>query len=99
MPTAPDDHFYDRADAHIHLANGQLKDADRGRVSASFLYGASRFNVHVAACNSGSRDALVDGRAGIRDYYVAEYAKMLEAHLDDYIAHYHRYMSSDDRQA
>ncbi|WFC41354.1 DUF3144 domain-containing protein [Pseudoxanthomonas sp. SE1] len=95
MTTEKDDHFYDRADAHIHLANDQTKDTGRGKVSASFLYGAARFNVHVAACNCESKHQMINERDSIRDYYVAEYTKMLEEHLDDYVEHYDRYMRKD----
>lgn len=95
MATETDEHFYDRADAHIHLANEHTKDIGRGKVSASFLYGAARFNVYVAACNCDSKDHMVDERASIRSYYVAEYTKMLEEHLDDYIEHFDRYMTKD----
>ncbi len=93
MAAETDEHFYDRADAHIHVANDHLKHTGRGKVSASFLYGASRFNVYVAACNCDSRDQMVSERSSIRDYYVAEYTKMLEEHLDDYIENFDTYMS------
>ncbi len=93
MATETDEYFYDRADAQIHMANDQMKDIGRGKVSASFLYGASRFNVYVAACNCDSKDHMINERASIRDYYIAEYTKMLDEHLDDYIEHYDKYMS------
>lgn len=95
MTTETDEHFFDRADAHIHLANDHVKDIGRGKVSASFLYGAARFNVYVAACNCDSRDHMIGERTSIRDYYLAEYTKMLEEHLDDYIEHYDKYMPRD----
>ncbi|WP_208023783.1 DUF3144 domain-containing protein [Duganella aquatilis] len=47
MHQQTDDHFYNHADAHIHLANEQLSDATSGIVSASFMYAASRFNDEV----------------------------------------------------
>lgn len=93
MVTDTDEHFYDRADAHIHLANDQTAEIGRGKVSASFLYGASRFNVYVAACNCESKDHMIAERQSINDYYVAEYRKMLDEHLDDYIENYDTYMS------
>ena len=93
MVTGTDEHFYERADAHIHLANEHIQDIGRGKVSASFLYGAARFNVYVAACNCDSRGQMITERTSIRDYYVAEYTKMLEEHLDDYIDNYDKYMS------
>ena len=88
-----DEHFYERADAHIQLANDHTADIGRGKVSASFLYGAARFNVYAAACSCDSKDNMVAERQSIRDYYVAEYTKMLEEHLDDYIDNYDTYMA------
>ncbi len=45
-----DDEFYGRADAHIHLANDQISDGiGRGKVSAFFMYGMSRFCAYVSA--------------------------------------------------
>jgi hypothetical protein len=93
MVTDTDEHFYERADAHIHLANDHMGEIGRGKVSASFLYGASRFNVYVAACNCDSKDRMIAERQSIRDYYVAEYGKMLDEHLDDCIENYDTYMS------
>lgn len=95
MATETDEHFYDRADAHIHLANVHTDDIGRGKVSASFLYGAARFNIYVAACNCDSKDQMVSERSSIRDYYVAQYTKMLDEHLDDYIEHFDKYASKD----
>src|SRR3546814_1046215 len=85
MVTDTDEHFYERADAHIHLANDHTTDIGRGKVSASFLYGAARFNIYVAACKCDSKDHMISERQSIRDYYVAAYTKMIEEHLDDYI--------------
>src|SRR5690606_17855155 len=65
MVTDTDEHFYERADAHIHLANDHMADVGRGKVSASFLYGAARFNVYVAACNCDSKDHMVAERQSI----------------------------------
>src|SRR3546814_6306866 len=93
MVTDTDEHFDDRADAHIHLANDHTTDIGRGKVSASFLYGAARFNIYVAACNCDSKDHMISERQSIRDYYVAEYTKMIEEHLDDYIDNYDVYMA------
>ena len=92
MVTDTDEHFYERADALIHLANDHMDAIGRGKVSASFLYGAARFNVYVAACNCDSKDHMIAERQSIRDYYVAEYTKMLDEHLDDYIENYDTYM-------
>lgn len=47
MPTDPT--FFDRADAHIRLANEQLGDISRGKASASMMYATARFNAWVSA--------------------------------------------------
>ena len=45
MTQATDQAFYDRADAHIDLANQQIDTlADVGKVSASMTFAASRFS-------------------------------------------------------
>jgi len=58
-----DDAFYDRADSFIHLANEHCADMGRGKVSASFMYGMSRFNAWVSATGfdmKASRQETVD---------------------------------------
>ena len=42
--TTVDEEFYNRADSFIHLANDHCANIGRGKVSASFMYGMSRFN-------------------------------------------------------
>src|SRR3546814_18404151 len=93
MVTDTDEHFYERADAHIHLANDHTTDIGRGKVSASFLYGAARFNIYVAACNCDLKDHMISERQSIRDYYVDEYTNMIEEHHDDYIDNYAVYIT------
>jgi hypothetical protein len=88
-----DDAFYERADAHIHLSNDQLNQVTRGKVSASMLYGTARFNAWVSACGFASGQGMAEARNGTIDYFVAEYRKMLEDNLDDYIANFDKYMA------
>jgi hypothetical protein len=58
MTDPVDDTFYDRADAHIALANEYCLSTGKGKVSASFLYGAARFNAYIGAINSDSRQRM-----------------------------------------
>ena len=96
MTNQVDDHFYDRADAHIALANEQCQDIGKGKVSASFLYGAARFNAYIAAINSASRERMQDEKENIVAYYLKEYEEMLIEHLDDYIQNFDNYMAMPD---
>jgi hypothetical protein len=92
MSRDADDAFYERADAHIHLSNDQMGDVTRGKVSASMLYGTSRFNAWVSACGFDSGADMAEKKEETIKYFVEEYAKMLEENLDDYIANFAQYM-------
>lgn len=88
----PDDDFYDRADAHIHLSNDQItEEIGRGKVSASMMYATARFNSWVTACGWDSADELSNAKAEAIEYFVAEYRKMLDEHLEDYIGNFDSY--------
>ncbi len=94
MPTDADENFYARADQHIHLSNDQLADEPaRGKVSASMLYAASRFNAWVSACGFQSGEQMAQAREETLAYFVEQYRLMLEENLDDYIANFDRYMA------
>ncbi len=93
-----DEGFYDRADAHIHLSNDQVtKDIERGKVSASFLYGAARYNAYISATGCESRDEMISAKEKAIHYFVSEYRKMFEEHYDNYIENYEQYMGTSDK--
>jgi hypothetical protein len=92
MANKPDEAFFDRADAHIALSNEQVGASDKGKVSASMLYATARFNTWVTASGYKKGEAMAADRAKIVEYFVAQYVKMLEDHLDDYIEHFDEYM-------
>lgn len=88
-----DEEFYDRADGHILLANDAItQTVDRGKVSSSFLYAASRFNAWVSACGWTNGKEMGEAKQKTVDYFVDEYRKMLEENLDDYINNFDDYM-------
>lgn len=87
-----DKHFYDRADEHINLSNDQLNTESKGKVSASMMYGLSRFNSWVSACGWNSSEEMKSAKKETLNYFVDEYRKMLEENLDDYINNFDEYM-------
>ena len=89
-----DEKFFDRTDAHIHLANDQLKDVSRGRASASMMYATARFNAWVSACGFPDGDEMRASRDETVEYFLTEYRKMLEENLDNYIGNFEAYMKS-----
>ncbi len=90
----PDDGFWDRADSFIDLANSYCEKGEMGKVSASLLYAAARFNASVVACCAKSVDELKGDKKEAIKYFSGQYKKMLEENLEDYIANYEKYMSS-----
>ena len=92
MAAKVDDDFYNRADAIIHLANEQLGDVSRGKVSASCMYATARFNAWVSACGHGSAEDMAAAKGETLEYFVKQYRGMLEENLDDYIVNFSKYM-------
>jgi hypothetical protein len=90
-----DPEFFQRADAQIALANSQLSDTTGpGRVSASLLYSAARFNAWVSATGFASGAEMAELREQTVAYFVQEYTHMLRENLDDYIQHFERYLQT-----
>jgi hypothetical protein len=93
-----DEEFYKRADAHIHLANDQVtKDIIHGKVSASFLFGAARFNAYISATGCESKEEMISNKEEAIKYFVNEYRKMIEENYDDYIENYEKYMGPPEK--
>jgi hypothetical protein len=91
-----DDAFYQRADAHIHLSNDQLKDASREAVNASMLFAAARFSAFISAGGFASGEAMAEKRAETVEYFVAGFRQMLEANLDAYIRNFGSYVQGEE---
>lgn len=80
--------FFDRADEIIRLANVQLSNEIRSKVSASTLYAAARFNAFVSATSYANGEQMAKDVTEISDYFVEQYRKMLNEHLEDYVANF-----------
>lgn len=92
-----DDEFYSRADAHIVLSNNQITEKiGRGKVSASNMYATARFNAWVNACGWKDKKEMAEAKQETLEYFVAEYRKMLEENLNDYIENYDSYMNPNE---
>lgn len=92
MSENADDQFFHRADAHIHLANTQLKDASRDKVCASIMFASARFDAWTNACDAKTQEQMASHRDAAIDYFTEQYRLMLAHHFDDYIGNYARYM-------
>ena len=88
-----DKEFYERADAHISLANGYINEkVHPGVASNSLMYAASRFNAWIAAANFTNGEALAKEKDEILKFYTEQYRLMLEENLENYATNYDLYM-------
>ncbi|GGY83605.1 hypothetical protein GCM10011613_30630 [Cellvibrio zantedeschiae] len=94
MAEDTDEKFYNRADAHINLANEQLAEAARGKVSGSLMFAAARYNAWISATDLQSSKELQNRRDGLVEFFLNQYKSMLEHNLDNYIANYDDYVNS-----
>jgi len=94
MTEDTDEKFFNRADAHINLANAQLADMARGKVNASLMFAAARYNAWVSATDLQSSQKLQENRAELIDFFLGQYRSMLENNLDNYIAQFDDYMKA-----
>ncbi|WP_395007255.1 DUF3144 domain-containing protein [Undibacterium sp.] len=80
---------------HIHLSNDQMTETiGAGKVSASTMYATARFNAWLSACGWQSGQKMAAAKQEILEYFVAEYRKMLDENLDDYIKNVKSYMKT-----
>ncbi len=90
--TDKDKEFYEIADAFIAVANKYSGKVEQGKVSATFLYGAARFNTFLVASASTSSEELGSRKKEAIQYFLAEYEKMLEEHFLDYTDNFDNYI-------
>ncbi len=87
--------FYARADKHIHLANEQLEDISKGKVSASFMYAQARYAAWLSACGFSHAAEMEAAKEETITYFTTQFRMMLVENLDDYIADFAKYMLQD----
>ncbi len=95
-----DEKFFERADAHIALANGHInQQVQPGLVNNSLLYAAARFSAWISAAGLESGEAMIAKKKELMDYFVGQYASMLEENLENYAQNYDLYMGISKDQA
>jgi len=86
--------FYERADAHIALANEQINTMQTSPVQANdaLLYGAARFSTWIVAASFTDAEAFSNDRENAIDYFTNKFREMLDEHFNDYAQNYDAYM-------
>jgi predicted metal-dependent hydrolase len=88
-----DEKFFERADAHISLANEHItQKIQPGLVNNSLLYAAARFSAWLAAAGFQNGEEMIAKKKELMDYFVNQYSSMLEENLENYAANYDLYM-------
>ena len=88
-----DKDFFKRTDAFIKVANELSQEHDLGKVSASLLYAAARFNAFIVASSAEDKAAADRNKVEAIEYFTEQYRSMLMANMDDYINKYDEYLS------
>ena len=87
-----DKDFFKRTDAFIKVANELTSDHDLGKVSASMLYAAARFNAFIVASSAESKEEADKNKVEAIEYFTSQYRSMLLANMNDYIEKYDEYL-------
>lgn len=87
-----DKDFFKRTDAFIKVANELTTEHDIGKVSASMLYAAARFNAFIVASSAENKDEAEKNKEEAISYFTEQYRSMLLANMNDYIEKYDDYL-------
>lgn len=87
-----DKDFFKRTDAFIQLANQLTQEQDLGKVSASLLYAAARFNAFIVASSAADKAEADRNKVQAIEYFTNQYRAMLIANMDDYIEKFDEYL-------
>ncbi len=74
--------MYDLANQFINLANEMIEKDRSGTVGTAIRYAAARYNVFEASLQS---DDLAKEKEAIIDKFTADYRKMMDINIDQYI--------------
>jgi len=87
-----DKDFFKRTDAFIKVANELSTEHDLGKVSASLLYAAARFNAFIVASSAKDKAEADRNKVEAIEYFTEQYRSMLLANMNDYINKYDEYL-------
>ncbi|MDQ7084962.1 MAG: DUF3144 domain-containing protein [Sulfurovum sp.] len=94
-----DEKFYERADAHIALANGSMNEKlHPGLVANSLMFGASRFNAWVTASGYQKSEDLANEKDDIVEFFAKQYKLMLAENIDSYVENFDEYIGMHKKE-
>lgn len=93
-----DKNFFKRTDAFIQVANDLSKTNDLGKVSASLLYAAARYNAFLVASSAKDKAEADRNKVEAIEYFVDQYRSMLLANMNDYVNKFDEYLADDEQK-
>ncbi len=91
MAEQQDPTFFERADAHIGLANQQATTIAGPRVAASMSFATARYNAYLCANMYGNAAEMQRQREDAIRRLTEHYNKMLQDSFDDFITNFDTY--------
>jgi hypothetical protein len=86
-----DEIFRQMADQFIDQANELAKGNGNENVGLAMLYAASRFNAFVVSQHSATLEDYEKDLTPAREFFLAQYERMLDENLEDYKQVYSKY--------
>ena len=100
QPEGLDEKFFERADAHINLANDHINAKVEPQLAGtSFMFASARFNAWISASGFQNGEELRGRKKDLIEYFTNQYVSMLEENLDNYADNYDLYMGIAQEQA
>lgn len=93
-----DEIYRQMVDSFIDRANEMAETNSPENVGMALLYAASRYNAHVVSQHSETVEDYEQELPRARDFFRAQYQRMLDENLDDYKRIYEKYGNFMRRQ-
>ena len=85
-------------DLFIDRANEFAENNSQENVGLALLYAAARYNAHVVSQHAPTLEDFEKDMPKAREFFVAQYQRMLDENLDDYKSLYSRYSNFMKKQ-
>lgn len=93
-----DEIYRQMVDSFIDRANELAETNSAENVGMALLYAASRFNAHVVSQHAETPDIYEQEVPKAREFFCAQYQRMLDENLEDYKSIYSKYANFMRRQ-
>ena len=93
-----DEIYRKMVDLFIDRANEFAESNSQENVGLALLYAAARYNAHVVSQHAPTLEDFEKDLPGAREFFTAQYQRMLDENLDDYKSVYTKYANFMKKQ-